>query len=144
MSRPGPKGRSPEQQRAAGETRPSRQVVTLFGDHASRPDPEAIPPPKGMTAAARTIWEQKVDRYRQRGQKVQGFEDALRQYCELEAQLATSWKKGGVTMAMVNAHRHWAAEFFDTPAAQRISPGAGQKASNRFAQNGVRAAAAGV
>jgi hypothetical protein len=93
-----------------------------------------------MTPAARKLWLAKVDRYRQRGQKVQGFEDALRQYCELEAALAKAWKANSVTMAMVNAHRHWAAEFFDTPAAQRVPAAGGKASGNRFAQNGVRAA----
>jgi hypothetical protein len=88
-----------------------------------------------MTPAARKLWQQKVARYRQRGQKVEGFEDALRQYCEVEAALAKAWKTATVTMAMVNAHRHWAAEFFDTPAAQRVPSSSGQKASNRFARN---------
>lgn len=55
--KPGPKGKSPEQQAASGETRPSRTVVTMFADHASRPDPEHIPAPRGMTRAAKKIWE---------------------------------------------------------------------------------------
>lgn len=141
MATRGPKRRSAELQKATGESRPSRAVVTLFADHASRPDPEAIPPPVGMTPAARKLWPLKVDRYRQRGQKVQGFEDALRQYCELEAALAKAWKANTASMAMVNAHRHWAAEFFDTPAAQRVpAAGGGKDSGNRFARNGVRAA----
>ncbi|MDR3512643.1 MAG: hypothetical protein P4L73_13490 [Caulobacteraceae bacterium] len=110
----------------------------MFADHASRPDPAEIPPLTGMTAAAKKIWTVKVDRYRQRGQKIQGFEDALRQYCELEAALTKAWKKGGVTMAMVNTHRHWAAEFFDTPAAQKVPAGGRGREANKFAQNGRR------
>jgi hypothetical protein len=136
--RRGPKGRSPEQQKASGETRPSRQVVALFADVASRPDPDVIPPQTGMTAPAKKIWNDKVSRYRQRGQKVQGFEDALRQYCEIEAALNKAWKMGIATMAMVNAHRLWAAEFFDTPAAQKVSPSGGSQSGNKFARNGRR------
>jgi hypothetical protein len=136
--KPGPKGKSPEQQAASGETRPSRTVVTMFADHASRPDPEFIAAPRGMTRAAKKIWEAKVDRFRQRGQKVQGFEDALRQYCELEAALNDAFKRGTVNMAMVNAHRHWAAEFYDTPAAQRVPVYGKQKESNAFTNNGRR------
>ncbi len=97
-------------------------------------------PPGGMTPAARKLWPGKVDRYRQRGQKVQGFEDSLRQYCELEAALAKAWKANTATMAMVNAHRHWAAEFFDTPAAQRVPAVNSKDTGNRFSRNGVRAA----
>lgn len=139
--RRGPKGRSPEQQAAAGETRPSRKVVTLFKDHASRPDPDVLPPPSGMTAGARAIWKTKVERYRQRGQKIGGFEDSMRQLCELEAALNKSWKNGTATMAMVNAHRLWSAEFFDTPAAQKV-PASGNRESNPFAKFGSKAAGA--
>ena len=138
--RTGPKGLSPEQKAARGETRPSRTVVSIFADHASRPDPESMPPPAGMTAAAKKIWNAKVDRYRQRGQKVQGFEDSLRQYCELEAALNKAFKRGDANMAMVNAHRLWSAEFFDTPAAQKVPVYGKQKDSNAFTNNGRRPA----
>jgi hypothetical protein len=139
--RTGPKGLSPEQKLARGETRPSRAVVSIYPDHASRPDPDVIVPPKGMTAAARKIWAGKVDRYKQRGQKVQGFEDALRQYCELEAALNRAFKRGDANMAMVNAHRLWSAEFFDTPAAQKVPVYGKQKDSNPFTNNGRRPSA---
>jgi hypothetical protein len=134
--RRGPKGKSPDELRAAGETRPSRAVVSLYPDHASRPDPDAIPAPSGMTSAARKIWATKVDRYRQRGQKISGFEDGLRQLCEIEAALNKAWKNGTATMAMVNAHRLWCAEFFDTPASQKVPATGGGGAANRFARNG--------
>jgi hypothetical protein len=137
----GPKGKSPEQQIASGQRQPCRQVVTLFADHASRPDPDVIEPPSGMTPAARTIWRTKTDRYRQRGQKISGFEDALRQMCELEAMLNKGWQTGHVTMAMVNAHRILCAEFFDTPASQRV-PASSVKDQNRFAVNGPKVASA--
>ena len=138
--KPGPKGLSPEQRVAHGETRPSRAVVSLYPDHASRPDPAEIPPPKGMSREGRKIWAAKVERYRQRGQKVQGFEDALRQYCELEAELNRCWAKGNTpTMAMVNGHRHYSAEFYDTPASQKVSTNA-KPAGNTFARNGRPAA----
>lgn len=140
--RTGPKGVSPEQQRAHGTTRPDREVVALYPDHASRPDPIEMPPPKGMSKPARAIWDMKVSRYRQRGQKVGGFEDALRQFCELEAALNKIWAKGDVPpMAMVNGHRLFSAEFFDTPAAQKVSAH-GKPIGNAFARNGRRDAAA--
>ena len=95
-----------------------------------------------MTAAARKIWAVKVERFKQRGQKVQGFEDALRQYCELEAALNRAFKRGDSNMAMVNAHRQWAAEFFDTPASQKVPASGGAGKGNAFANNGRRASTA--
>jgi hypothetical protein len=141
--RPGLPPRSKEEAIAAGETRPSRHVVTLFADHAERPDPEVINPPPGMTPAGRKIWKEKVERYRQRGQKIQGFENSLRQFCELEATLNESWKHGTTIMSMVNAHRMWCAEFFDTPASQRVPASSNKRSENKFASNG-KAAASGA
>ncbi len=141
--RRGPKGSSPEQQEARGETRPSRAVVHLYPDIASRPDPDVIPAPRGMTYAGKKIWDEKVARYKQRGQKVQGFEDALRQYCELEAMLNKAFKDKAVNMAMVTAHRGWANEFFDTPASQKIPVYGKQKDSNPFTNNGRKPAGSG-
>lgn len=137
--RPGPKGLSPEQKVAHGPVQPSRVVTSLYPDHASRPDPADIPAPKGMTVAARKIWAVKIGRYKHRGQKIQGFEDALRQYCELEAALNKAFKKGDASMAMVSAHRLWSGEFFDTPAAQKVPVYGKQKDSNPFTNNGRRA-----
>jgi streptogramin lyase len=129
---------TPEERRARGERRPSRdkRVVPLYPDHMSRPDPDVLEPPKGMTAAGRRIWNDKVERYRQRGQKVQGFEDSLRMYCELEATLYASWKTPtGPAMAQVNAHRLWSHEFFDSPASQQVTTHR-PKSANAFRNNG--------
>lgn len=140
MAKRGPKGRSPEQLKAAGETRPSRKVVTIFGDHASRPDPEVIPPPKWLTAQAKRIWKEKVERYRQRGQKIGGFEDSLAQYVAAEAELIEMRRKRIVPpTAMITAHRMWAAEFYDTPASQKVPAGGSKKPANPFAAHGQRA-----
>lgn len=140
MARRGPKGITAETKAQRGETRPSQAVVSIYPDHASRPDPAEIPPPPGMTLASRKIWQAKTDRYRQRGQKIGGFEDALRQYCEIEAALNKGWKTGNVTMAMVNAHRIWCAEFFDTPASQKVPANSGERGGNKFARNGQKTA----
>lgn len=138
--RRGPKGISPEAQRAHGTVQPVREIVALYPDHASRPDPEELPPPQGMSAAAKKIWNVKVARYRQRGQKVQGFEDALRQYCELEVRLNKMFKGAApINVSMVNTYRLMAAEFFDTPAAQKVSSH-GKPVENPFARNGRPAA----
>ncbi len=128
----------PDEEKARrGTDRPCRAVVSLYPDHASRPDPAEIPVPDGMTPAGADVWRVKVERYRQRGQKVGGFEEALRQYCELEALLTESWKqRDGPTMAMVNAHRVWAGEFFDTPASQRVAISA-KRDDNPFAKFGA-------
>lgn len=140
MARRGPKGLSPDQKRARGTEQPCRKVEVLFPDHASRPDPEHIAPPPGMTTAARKIWAAKIDRYRQRGQKVEGFEAALRQYCELEAALNAGFKSGHFTMAMVNGYRMLAAEFYDTPASHKVPASGAARKTNAFAQNGRREA----
>lgn len=136
--RPGPKLLPADVKAAHGETRPSRAVVALYPDHASQPDPEAIDPPSGMTLAAKKIWAVKVDRYRKRGQKIDGFQDALRQFCELEASLNKSFKKGEANMAMVNAYRLWSGEFYDTPASQTVPVYGKQKETNGFGNNGRR------
>jgi hypothetical protein len=95
-----------------------------------------------MSKEAKKIWEEKVDRYRRRGQKVDGFQNSLRQYCELEAALIKAWKHpDGPPMAMVTAHRLMASEFYDTPASHRAPAGGAQK-DNPFARNGKPAASA--
>ena len=136
--RTGPKGISPEAQRAHGTVQPCREIVPLYPDHASRPDPDNLPPPAGISASAKKVWYAKVSRYRQRGQKVQGFEDALRQYCELEVRLNKMFKSDApINVSMVNTYRMFAAEFFDTPAAQKVSAN-GKPAGNAFSRNGRR------
>ena len=139
MAKPGRKPRNAATADQTGETRPSRAVVALFPDHASRPDPENIPPPAWLTAPAKAIWKEKVDRYRQRNQKVQGFESSLAQYCALEAELLSLRKKRIIPpVAMITAQRVWAAEFYDTPASQNIKPGQAQGAGNPFGAIGKR------
>lgn len=129
----------PHVKAAKGRTAPSDQVVPLFPDHASRPDPDLIEPPKWLSRQAKQVFRDKVERYRQRGQKVEGFEDPLAAYCALEAELVDMRKKGiAPTVAMITAHRLWAIEFYDTPSSQRIGQGAGHPRENRFARNGRR------
>lgn len=139
MAKRGRRGQSPEQQRTTGETRPSRVVVHLYPDHAARPDPADIPPPAGMSEAGQQIWREKVERYRRRGQKVDGFQAALRQYCETEAALIEAWgTRMGPTAALLNCFKAWAAEFHDTPDAARGMRTIGRSASGRFGNNGDR------
>ena len=138
----GRKPLDPKVKKARGETRPSQQKVEiLFPDHASRPDPVSIPAPSWLSKMAKQIWKEKVDRYQQRGQKVDGFQDALAQYCSIEAELIVDFRKKQIVppMAMVSAHRMWAAEFYDTPASHKVSIGANKPAGNKFSKNGNRA-----
>ena len=140
MSRPGPKGRSPEDQLAVGETRPSRKVVSLYADHAARPDPEIIVPPGWLrkVKGAIAIWHEKVERYRQRGQKIGGFEAALAQYCAIEAALIDMYRRKIETpAAKITQYRVFASEFYDTPASQRVPASGGKgKQRNAFRNNG--------
>ena len=137
--RTGPKGDAPNVKAAKGETRPSRAVVHLYPDHASRPDPDQINPPSWLSAKAKAIWKRKIERYRQRGQKVDGFQDSLAQYCSLEAELEKLYAAGMMpTMAAVTQHRMWAAEFYDTPASQKAPASGGGQDANPFARNGHR------
>ena len=92
-----------------------------------------------MTDKAQEIWHVKVDRYRQRGQKVDGFQDGLRVYCEIEAELNSAWgTRNPPSVAMINAHRAWSAEFFDTPSSQKIPANGGTKVKNKFAVHADR------
>lgn len=137
MARRGPKGVSPASKKARGTEQKCRKVEVLFADHASRPDPDVIPPPVWLGAEAAKIWVEKVARYRQRGQKVEGFEPSLAQYCALEAELIDMRQRRIVPpMAMVSAYRIWAAEFYDTPASQKVPAGGSKQTGNKFARNG--------
>lgn len=137
----GRKPLDPKVKKARGETRPSqKKVEVLFADHASRPDPENLPAPSWLTAAAKKIWKEKTNRYQQRGQKIDGFQDALAQYCSLESELIDLRRKRIIPpMAMVSAHRMWAAEFYDTPASHKVPTGGSKPVGNKFSKNGNRA-----
>jgi hypothetical protein len=142
MARRGPKGDSPDQKKAKGETRPSRKgnVITFAYESVEDwPDPDVIEPPVWMDELSREIWYEKVDRYRKRGQTIDGFEHALAQYVALEAKIIFSYQHGiPAPVAMINAHRIWAAEFYDTPASRKISPSGSKAKTNRFAGRGKR------
>lgn len=91
--------------------------------------------PAWLKGEARKVWERKVAEYHRRAQPVVGMEDALAQYCQLEANLIGMHRKGIVPpMAMVNGHRLMAHEFFDTPAATVVR-GAPKKGENPFADD---------
>ncbi len=116
---------------------PGREVVSIYPNFLSRPDPDEIPPPEGISPAAAEAWRRKVDKYRQRGQKIDGCQDALKTYCELEVALTAMWKgKPPYNVSMINAYRSFAVEFHDTPASQRVAVGS-SKRDNAFAKFGT-------
>lgn len=136
MAKKGHRRPKPEAvKKAAGTARRDRVVVPLFPNQPGAAYAEPLRPP-GMTAGARKIWDRKVDRYAARGQVVAGCEDALKQYCELEAAIdSLRRRKVEVPVGMINAFRIFAGEFYDTPASQHqtLRP---PTAANPFARNG--------
>ena len=143
MAKSGRRGLPPHIKRQRGETRPSRQTVLLFpgvdpSTVAGTPPPA---PPAGMSPAARRIWIAKAQRYHARGIRIADYIDTLQAFCELEAALTAAWRsKQGPTMAMVNAHRLFSHEFFETPATAQITARSlsrdGSGGGNRFRMNG--------
>ena len=130
MAKPGAKGKSKVLHLATGTDQPCRRkesaVIPLHGE---------IQRPKWLTGAARKIWERKIDIYKRRGQNTVGLEDALAQYCALEAHLIQEWKApAGPKMNEINAYRIFANEFFDTPASQLTRP-KGTKLDNPFGKH---------
>ena len=133
----GRKGYTPERQQASGETRPSRVATNLYADVFSTGDEEITPPPR-MTASALAIWHEKVAKYKARGQRIVGFESILRIYCEAEAALLHGFATNTYSVAMLNAYRSYANEFFDTPASQRVKASTVERPGNQFIMNGKR------
>jgi hypothetical protein len=93
--------------------------------------------PKWLKGAARRIWHEKLADYEDRGQSVRGCEGPLAQYCALEADLIDARRRRiPITVALINAHRIYASEFYDTPASHQ---GPRAKATgNAFDRNGRR------
>lgn len=112
------------------KTRPRKQAV---------PDINGEPiKPEWLMGRAIIIWDVKVATYKARGQNVVGCEGALAQYCQLEAKLEQLWGAHETpTTAMINAHRVYANEFFDTSASKHVSTG--KTKENRFKRNGKQA-----
>lgn len=135
----GPKGTSINKKKLAGTERPDRKVIELFSntgplDPAAAYSEPDMPP--GMRKEAEKIWERKLKRYRERGQIVRGCEDALKQYCEIEHDIALLRRKSKpVPIAMIREHRTYAAEFYDTPASRKSPVVAPQSKENPFLKN---------
>jgi hypothetical protein len=99
--------------------------------------------PKWLKGQALRIWKEKTAVYDKRGQSVVGCEGSLAQYCAVESELIARWKKGqDVPVALINAHRIYANEFYDTPASQQAG-GKKTGGENRFTRNGQPPASAG-
>ncbi len=130
MAKPGPKKKSAEILQMTGTDQKCRHreavVIQLEGEPIK---------PKWLKGMASKVWDTKVERYQLRGQKVVGTEDTLAQYCALEADLIDFRKKKIVPpVAMINQHRIYGNEFYDTPASQQ-APTGGSK-DNKFKKNG--------
>jgi len=133
--KPGRKPQSAEILQLRGTYDPSRPRVGAV---------EALPGdpirPQWLSGRARRIWDDKCARCKARGQHIRGCEDALAQYWALEADLIERRRREGyVPVAMINAHRIFCGEFFDTPALQNIRPAGGGK-DNPFAGHGKKPA----
>lgn len=127
----GPKPQRPEIALVKGTAQPCRDRVVLFPDL-----PGNVERPKWLTGEGKKAWDRKVAVYVQRGQAVVGCEDALAQYCALEAELIQAYRrKNTPSMAMVSAHRIYACEFYDTPASQ-VKTVKNSKPGNKFTRNG--------
>ena len=115
----------------SGLSRPDRPRVELFNPLQGEPVK-----PDWLKGRASKIWDSRVEKYRARGMKVRGNEDVLAQYCALEADLIDQFWRKQITppMAMVNAHRLYAHEFFDTPASQHVTLKGGLK-DNPFTEH---------
>jgi hypothetical protein len=94
--------------------------------------------PAWLKGEAARLWTKKLAIYEARGQSVVGCESSLAQYCALEANLIGQYRLMQTpAVAQVNAHRIYAAEFFDTPASQ-IGPNRAAGKPSSFASNAQR------
>ena len=129
MGRRGPKGKPPELKVVAGTDQPCRRRERIV-----RPLDGAPIKPMWLKGRAAKLWDEKVTAYMARGQIVVGCESSLAQFCALEAMLIDQFtKKLTPPTSQINAYRSFAAEFFDTPAAQIGS--AKQPKASKFASN---------
>lgn len=121
--------------RASGTARKDRKTVSVVPDA-----PVTVPlPPPGLSLLAQRIWQQKVLAYRARGQSIAGCEGPLRVYVEIEEDLITMRREGKpIPVALLNAYRLWANEFYDTPGSQNIDLTRATTTQNRFAGNGTK------
>ena len=121
---------------AVVEPKKDRRPVPLFPELEAETWEEPAKP--GWIAAndlASKAWDEKVARYKLRSQRVRGFEDALAQYCALEASLVQAYVNGLVpNVSTVREHRAYAHTFFDTPSSQQVAVKPNARSTNPFAR----------
>jgi phage terminase small subunit len=118
VARPGPKGTSNLIKITKGTFQPCRSKDEVRSPSCSNDD---LVCPDWLSKEAQKIWDDKVSIYNRAGLNMGDHGHALAQYCALEDALIKIYKEGKVPpMAMVSAHRIWAAEFYDTPAATGV------------------------
>lgn len=135
MARRGKPKRLPEALKLAkGTAKPSRAsapvVPTLEGEPVR---------PAWLKGGALKVWNERIEIYRQRGQSVRGLEGTLAQYCATEARLIDLWRRRvDIPVTLINQHRIYANDFYDTPASQQQSAVRAKGDDNPFARNGQR------
>jgi len=132
MAKPGKKLKSADIHQLQGTSqkcRETQRTVDVIDDPILRP--------KWLIGRARKIWDEKISRYEKRNQNISGCEDALAQYCSLEASLIDDFWRKKITppTSMLNSHRIYSAEFYDTPASQQVRKPTGGKSGNSFGKN---------
>lgn len=117
------------------------KVVALFEDvkPAAIIEPERVaPPPEWLPRRAKQLWVDHVEVYRWRGQRIQGTEKALAQYCLVEAKMIDAWLEDRIPHpSIMNVYLRLAIQFYDTPASQRVVI-KGNEDQNRFSGNGAQ------
>ena len=129
----------------SGRKKESAQVLKMRGtDRVDRPReapvehlPGPARKPKWLKGLASDIWDDKLEIFYERGQSARGCESLLAQYCSLEAALIENyWSKGAEPpITMINSHRIYGNEFFDSPASQQV-PNPSAVPSNVFNAHG--------
>lgn len=120
-----------------GTDRPDRIMTATVPKITTETGPKR---PAHVTGLAKRIWEKRIEVYRMRGQSIEGCEDALARYCNLEARLIEDYdrKKLIAPAAFINAWRILAAEFFDTPASQIGKVSSRKAEENPYSKHGKR------
>ena len=128
----GPKPLPPEQLKARGTEKPTRQrhnvVPYLDGE---------IVIPAWVKGRARKLFVERCNVYARRRQVIAGCEESLAHYCCLMASVEDRRRKGvDVTASEMGQLRTWAHEFYDTPASQ-VAKGPAPDKDNPFAKRGT-------
>jgi hypothetical protein len=129
LAKPGPKGTNNIIKMNKGTYQPCRnkeEVREEVGDNSD------LVCPDWLGGRAKKIWSEKLEIYNKSGLNVSGSGHALAQYCALEASIIGFYERNEApSMAMINAHRIWASEFFDTPASGHVAKPSGKKSSSK-------------